>query len=163
MHCGNNGILKGAETVVDKYQNKVEQEQNELAKIDDYIQNGREGNLFTGTELLKEKTIVQTSTSSVDRNVLITLEDSIDKYKYLLFVFGPYDTTDECISSIETKLIPVNEINNNCNVVLNQQVGPNYSCAVLYFNDNKTIRIGATLSSNTTRTHFAITSIKGIK
>ncbi len=44
MHCGENGILKGAEYATDKYQNKAEQEQNELAKIDDYIQNGREGN-----------------------------------------------------------------------------------------------------------------------
>ncbi len=42
MHYGDNGILKGAEYAVDKYQNKAEQEQNELAKIDDYIQNGRE-------------------------------------------------------------------------------------------------------------------------
>ncbi len=41
MHYGDNGILKGAETAVDKYENKAEQEQNELAKIDDYIQNGR--------------------------------------------------------------------------------------------------------------------------
>ena len=39
---GENGILKGAEYAVDKYQNKAEQEQNELAQIDDYIQNGRE-------------------------------------------------------------------------------------------------------------------------
>ncbi len=42
MHCGENGILKRAEYATDKYQNKAEQEQNELAKIDDYIQNGRE-------------------------------------------------------------------------------------------------------------------------
>ncbi len=41
---GENGILKGTETAVDKYQNKAEQEQNELAKIDDYIQNGRSTN-----------------------------------------------------------------------------------------------------------------------
>ncbi len=38
---GDNGILRGAEYATDKYQNKAEQEQNELAKIDDYIQNGR--------------------------------------------------------------------------------------------------------------------------
>ncbi len=41
MHYGDNGMLKGAETAVDKYQNKAEQEQNELAKIDDYIYGNR--------------------------------------------------------------------------------------------------------------------------
>ncbi len=44
MYYGENGILKSAEYAVDKYQNKAEQEQNELAKIDDYIQNGRASN-----------------------------------------------------------------------------------------------------------------------
>ncbi len=39
---GENGILQSAEYAVDKYENKAEQEQNELAKIDDYIENGRE-------------------------------------------------------------------------------------------------------------------------
>ncbi len=58
MHYGENGILKGAETAVDKYQNKAEQEQNELAKIDDYIQNSRENVTITKDEYeaLIEKT-----------------------------------------------------------------------------------------------------------
>ncbi len=38
MHYGENGILRGAKTAVDKYQNKAEQEQNELAKVDDSFQ-----------------------------------------------------------------------------------------------------------------------------
>ncbi len=163
MHCGENGILKGAEYATDKYENKAEQEQNELAKIDDYIQNGRDEINFKETELLKEKVIVQTSTSEVDRNIIVTLKDSIDKYRYLIVAFGPYNLANDYVGSLEIRWIKVDEINNNCNVALNQQAGLTYSWAALYFNDNKTIRIGKTCASNTGRTHFAITSIKGIK
>ncbi len=50
MHCGENGILRGAEYAVDKYQNKAEQEQQELAKVDDYINNSRETVTLTNEE-----------------------------------------------------------------------------------------------------------------
>ncbi len=64
---GDNGILKGAEYATDKYKNKAEQEQNELAKIDDYIQNGRE----TVTISKEEYDILKNSNSYSEHETII--------------------------------------------------------------------------------------------
>lgn len=48
-------------------------------------------------------------------------------------------------------------------LLLKQSLADNYSYSFIWFKNNTTLHIGQTRSSNTSRTHFAITSIKGIK
>ncbi len=52
MHCGENGILKGTETAVDKYKNKAGKEQKELNSIDaeiaKYVSGNRNDNATLG-------------------------------------------------------------------------------------------------------------------
>ena len=75
---GENGILRGAEYAVDKYQNKAEQEQNELAKIDDYIKGNRE-------DIPKSKILFEGNQSTGT----ITFEnDKISNYDSFEFMFG---------------------------------------------------------------------------
>ncbi len=62
---GENGILKGAEYAVDKYQNKAEQEQNELAKVDDYIQGNRQTEKVTNYNI-SETLELESSVDHID-------------------------------------------------------------------------------------------------
>ncbi len=96
MHYGDNGILKGAEYAVDKYQNKADQEQNELAKIDDYIQNGRATETINMCEPILLTTASLPSSSSSTRpagtylasSSSYTKTDTADLPKYLEYIEG---------------------------------------------------------------------------
>ena len=86
---GDNGILKVAEYATDKYQNKVEQEQNELAKIDDYIQNGRE----------------TVTISKEEYDNLLRYPDFTNKIAEITTVGGSWQATENCfmVSTISMK------------------------------------------------------------
>ncbi len=100
MHCGDNGILRGAETAVDKYQNRAEQEQNNIEdyenKIEQYMiatrttSNGG-GKLLWKNPNYTEKFLPQT----------ITLNDSLTNYQYIKILFM---ATDLSISDREVDL-----------------------------------------------------------
>ncbi len=112
MHYGNNGILKGAEYATDKYQNKAEQEQNELAKIDDYIQNGRanneNANKYSENEQIigtwiDGKTIYQKTVDcgTLPNNALKKIQSNIENFEHLISIKGV------AFSSSMTQQIPL--------------------------------------------------------
>ncbi len=84
MPCGENGILKGAEYATDKYQNKAEQEQNEIDKLgsimDGYIngvRNEEQNDFFiTTTYVGTSEMTVKVDTSKIS--------EEIKKYVYIV-------------------------------------------------------------------------------
>ncbi len=99
MHYGDNGILRGAEYAVDKYQNKAEQEQNELAKIDDYIQNGRE------TVTISKEELKQIIDEEIEKASKLNVQRCIDTSRLIATIgndanFGlnsySYTATEDC-------------------------------------------------------------------
>jgi len=122
-------------------------------------------------ELLPARKIVLTTTTSTDINEDITINKSIENYKLLLVSYGLYNDTLAENTISDTEIILVEEIKyNNTNdyskgryYCLNSAGGPNYSYACIHFKNSNTIHISHTAASNTGRTKFSITSIKGIK
>lgn len=182
---GENGILKKAYLAKEEHQKGVEKEEKNLddlyssikvagdskvtltmEELDKYIEKKIQEHLFTGTELLKEMVLIETSTTFEFKNQEIQLENSVNDYEFLLFTFGNY--YENKTGFIDTLLIPVNMIeypNNSQRVdfTLNSASGPYFSTVNINFKDDKTIRIVNSGSANDSRTHFSIQSIQGIK
>ena len=182
---GENGLLEKAYYAKEEYQKGAEKEEKDLddlyssikvasdsqvtltmEELDKYIEKKIQEHLFTGTELLKEMVLIETSPTFEFKNQEIQLENSVNDYEFLLFTFGNY--YENKTGFINTLLIPVNIIDypNNpqrVDFTLNSAGGPFFSTVNINFKDDKTIRIVNSGSANDSRTHFSIQSIQGIK
>ncbi|MCI8637409.1 MAG: hypothetical protein HFJ36_06260 [Clostridia bacterium] len=182
---GENGILKKAYLAKEEHQKGVEKEEKNLddlyssikvagdskvtltmEELDKYIEKKIQEQSFTGTELLKEMAIIETSPTFEFKNQEIQLENSVNDYKFLLFTFGNY--YENKIGFINTLLIPVNIIEYSDNpqqedFLLSSTEGPHFSAVSINFENDKTIRVAYSATSNTSRPYFAIQSIQGIK
>ncbi len=133
MHYGENGILKGAEYAADKYQNKAEQEQNELAKIDDYIQNGRETVTISKEEYEKlqkkgtwELLASSTSQTAEDKNT-----NNLKQYSsFVLLCYDIYMNID-ATTTVSYDIFSTK----NCAIHANYNNGTPYVAYMKYVND----------------------------
>lgn len=121
---------------------------------------------ITNDELLieGEPIIVNTTNAWTTLNKDFTIKP-ISEYKYILFTFGCINELTGNMTSKKTLLLPVDEsiYGTNGYIILDADDGMFYSTAIIYIMDDHTIRIFQTISENTNRKRFAITSIKGIK
>ena len=144
-------------TILGSYENKINE-------ITGGISGSRDNITSSGTELLANPIIVDTTTTFVTRNLDFEISD-ISQYSYLLLTFGSYDEATSR-SAISTQLLSKKAIERsmeNDPIYLNSASGNNWSAAACKFKNSNTICIIDTGASNSGRKKFAIMSIEGIK
>lgn len=119
----------------------------------------------TNDELLVDgkPIVVKTTTTWKKLNIDFNI-NSISEYKYILFTYGTSDEQGKLLSRTTT-LYPIDDsiYGTYGYILLAATDGSQYSTIGVYVIDDHTIRIGDVGASNSGRTNFAITSIKGIK
>ena len=164
------GLIIKAELAKEKYQNAIIDEKDILSDYENKIVTTREKSFVNGTELLKESAVAPSTTSFRDVNLDFELKDSVKNYEYLLITFGVYDTNTKKTSGTNTLFIKISEL-----PILDDEMSKSnyfdlysgdtlyWSTAIASFVNDTTFRIMQTCAVNSGRTHFAVTSIIGIK
>lgn len=156
---GENGIIKYAEVAGKKYQNAAEEERNQIAKVEDYIENSREE---LSTAKVKKDVLFEGTADTVGTEY--ELNGSVKDYSVLLIYACLGVDVNVASYALDTELIDV-EQDNNGKYIIGGSNGASYMYTIKFkFTSNNKLRIGSkTVTSGWAPYPYYIYRIVGIK